>query len=175
MKRRWVALIAVLSVIIGMVAGAALFYFSTAGRLYRADGLLQNSRMRIENVYFDGGLFTYTIVNDSCKDIRCDDSPYIERREGDQWITLDKKEHFDSETVYVPFRRVTHFLTWEALIEQLTLTDADGILLPEEIVGEYRIVEGKVNTSAHNNLPKYREDVPYLVGYFTVTEDMIPS
>ena len=175
MKRRWVALIAVLSVIIGMVAGAALFYFSTAGRLYRADGLLQNSRMRIENVYFDGGLFTYTVVNDSCKRLFCDDSPYIERREGDQWITLDKKESFDSTTVYSAFHSVTHIFTWEDLIEQLTLTNVDGILLPEEIVGEYRIVEGKVNTSAHNNLPKYREDVPYLVGYFTVTEDMIPS
>ena len=65
------------------------------GELYEQDGLLQNSRVYVENVYVQDGAVHYTLVNDTIKEIRpwypsaFSGEAVIEKYENGEWVKCE--------------------------------------------------------------------------------------
>jgi len=150
-------------------AREARYLRKTAGEAVVIDGVLQNDRIRFEDVYYEDGKIYYTLVNESSQQVISERfPPWIERKEGDAWrLCMDVNKlspmKFDSVGAFSREARVL---------------DA-GDVWDEVLPGEYRIVSG-AELFSHNggagNIEwylQYPEDKSCIVGYFTITEEML--
>lgn len=158
MRKRFVCLI----MLAALLASSATFFLITSGNVREQDGLLQNSRVYMEDIRVEEGCVYYTITNKTFRRTHAGDKPYVQRKVNGEWqfVTL--------------YQRRTH-ISW--LIAPFSRQEsAFDITLPENLLpGEYRLFFGGVHFRLYDEsdyskggeLALYG-DGQYIVGYFTV-------
>ncbi|MBE6690443.1 MAG: hypothetical protein E7590_04085 [Ruminococcaceae bacterium] len=151
MKKRWIVL---LSLLLAMLLIAS-FFLITAGRVYEADGKVQNKRICVKDITYEDGVLYCTFINKTWWRASCGYWPSTEKMIDGEWkgYTLHpglpvKKmarivEPFQSVTVEVPITRDK-----------------------SELVGSYRVRDC-------DQRHPLTGDHTIAVGYFTITEDML--
>jgi len=154
-KKKTVILIAALA---AMLLGVGIFFLVTNGRTVEKDGLLQNSRLSIENIYIEDRMIHYTVVNDRFERIFTNEKPYVFKRVHGEWELVNLwNRQYDIACI------VKAFSEREGSFE---------INHPERLsVGEYRLVFGDFRYAQGTLLP-YGEE-PYIVGEFTVSAPIV--
>ncbi|MBQ8356662.1 MAG: hypothetical protein IJX39_02520 [Clostridia bacterium] len=151
MKKRKICILLILLVAV-LLLGTGIFFLITKGVAEEKDGLLQNSRIYMTDVYYENGEVHYTIVNDTyLKFYRTEFWPDVQKKSGDSWV--DVQFHgtgFEIRTTVYPFSEDGGRFG--------VINEFDK----EELIGEYRLVHGIVDPN----------DI-HIVGYFTITEDML--
>ena len=162
MKKRYVVLI----VIAVLLVCTGSFLLITKGRMSVKDGLLQNSRVYMTDIKLENGRISYTVVNKTFRQVVIGDKPDVQKKIDGEWqfVSLyESKTHI--ARIVKPF--TTHTYTFE--IEKKT----DGF------TGEYRLVFGSIGSDVDMATGKvsarFFEDKTYILGCFTVTEDMLAA
>ena len=175
-------LLAVLLLAFGIPAlwygGRPLFQAATAGRITEIDGVRQNGRVYIEDACYDPkeNEIAYTVVNKSGKKVNTHvRNMWVEKRtEEGTWalfvdmerVFADNERNFEVARFVLPFKSATYRM------------DADD-LWSEILPGEYRILLGGSYARRFNEADeeewylRYPEDGFCVVGYFTITEEML--
>ena len=153
MKRLKTRYIILLSVAAVLLIGNVIFFSVTAGRTEERDGLLQNSRMYMRDVYYADSEIHYVMVNDTFRRGWVSEYATVQKLENGEWVDF-------------PFYRGEPEVAWGfgAFGECPRSIPLEYTYIPPEmLIGEYRLVE-----SAGTG----REI--YYVGYFAITADMLP-
>ena len=88
MKKRLLFLLIIpLSLLILVGGGLGIFRYATQGKLYTADGLRQNTRAYMEEVYYEDGIIYYTLVNKKPYSIRYGYAPTVQKQVNGEWQT----------------------------------------------------------------------------------------
>ena len=172
MKKRsfWIILLAILLVLALIGWGAVqIIRHTTQGEIYEADGLHQNSRVYMENIRIEDGRIHYTVVQKTCNQVHhWKRDALLEKKVDGQWKALyDESLFFE-----VDFAPIKPFHKRDGVV------GLDRILSLDDPVGEYRIIQGKFSFYEHGTKGSlmdtvFDEDRTYIVGYFTITEDML--
>jgi len=129
------------------------FFVATGGRHYEEDGVWQNSRIYFADIAFENGEFHCTYVNKTWRKFPIDpDHPDVQRRTENGWETI-------------PCRKIEPYTELGAFRDRknsFQIEPAEGYSLT---AGEYRLIDGALYASG--------EKAIYVVGYLTVTEDML--
>jgi len=151
-KKLVVFLIALVGV---MALAAATFFLVTKGRVVEKDGLLQNSRVYMTNVYYENERVHYTVVNKTFQRSFAADKPYVQKKVEGAWVLVSLYEDISQIGVFVePFSERHASFSVEY---QSNLTP-----------GEYSLIFGELRFGANGTWQGYG-DHTYTVGYFTVT------
>lgn len=162
MKKRRVLLIVLAVILLIGGIGTGSFLLVTKGTVAVVDGIRQNSRVYIENAYYEDGKIYYTIVNDTWKKKGYPSgNPHMERKENGKWKAhVLWEDSTEAERVLGPFSRSTRsFEVWDRLTK-------------DEIVGEYRLFFGYCGAT-EDGYVFFSENAVFTVGYLTITEDML--
>ncbi|MBE6703585.1 MAG: hypothetical protein E7585_09305 [Ruminococcaceae bacterium] len=176
--------LAVLLIVFGIPAlwygGEQLFGAATAGKIVEADGVRQNKRIYIENAHYDPekNEIEYTVVNKSGQ--RVSDrrsSLWVEKEsaEGTWFFCVDMGKVFSDQERYL--ERASHIDAFRSVTRRI---DAD-LLWSEILPGEYRMVLGGSYARRFNEANEeewylsYPEDGYCIIGYFTITEEMLSN
>ena len=151
-KRKMLLLI--ICPIVALLLCATIFFLVTKGTVEEKDGLLQNSRVYMENVRYEDGTIYYTFVNKTLKTRTSYDVPWVQKKVDGEWqfvaLTSTGASAF-------PYR-------WGAFEERQLAFTVD---YPERLTpGEYRIFFGEVR--AFDDGFRVYGDGTYTVGYFTI-------
>ncbi len=151
--------IIILSAILAAVLlGVGIFFLVTNGTTEKKDGLLQNSRVYIENIYIEDRTVYYTVVNKRYERVFTSDKPYVYKRVNGAWemVTLWGRQ-YDLACVAGAFD---------------SRQGSFEIEYPENLsTGEYRLVFGDFRWTNGELIP-YGEG-PFIVGDFTVTAPLV--
>lgn len=154
-KKKIVILVAAAAAVLLAIA---IFFLVTNGRTEKKDGLLQNSRMYIENIYIEGRTVHYTVVNGRFSRTFTGEKPYVYKWVNGEWqlVTLWSRRNDIASIV-------------KAFDER---EDSFQIERPENLtVGEYRLVFGNFRYDNGTMVPY--GDEPFIVGDFTVTTPIV--
>ena len=183
------SLLAVLLVPFLWYAGKQIYFRATQGKIVTIDGVRQNNRVYIKDAYYDGDerKICYTTVNNKNKlHVYRTDCIWIEKKVGDQWEFCVDEDKFK-------------LLLAEKMNETNGLDVARDRIIPpssewtirrdvdkywnEVTPGEYRIIEDGVIHMDFDLIEgryevlgysvSYPENGYCIVGYFTITEDML--
>jgi hypothetical protein len=143
------------------------FFLITSGREYTEDGLLQNSRAYLSDLYYKDGLLHYTVVNKTFKTIYCARSPLIEKQINGEWVPfpLSTSSRFELGEFFPRFSST----------ECVETVNLNQDLLP----GSYRISLG--HQTKQRALPDGRveiirqEGAVGFVGYITISQEDAPA
>ena len=154
--------------------GHDLFLYATRGNVSVVDGVRQNSRIYITDAYYESGFLYYTVVNDSSKRVSVADYLVVERREDGIWecAVTTQKVIVDDEN----FCRIDRF-------SQFAFRTAAEDIWDKVLPGEYRLlVNGAARISTRvtaegtkERYVKYPDKGYCIVGYFTITEEMLAA
>ncbi len=151
LKTRYIVLISVLAL---LLVGNLIFFSVTAGRTYEADGLLQNSRMYMRDVYYADGEIHYVLVNDTFRRSGFSHYADVQKLENGEWVDFPFcKGEPESYFVMSGFDFCPRSIPLEY-----------DYAPPEQLIGEYRLVEGTGTGQG-----------TCYVGYFTITAEMLPE
>ena len=139
-----------------VVLGVAIFFLVTNGRTEEKDGLLQNSRLYIENIYIEDSMVHYTVVNKRYERVFITQKPHVCKKVDGEWeVVAWWGRQYDLACI------VNAFETYDRSFEIEYLEN----LTP----GEYRLVFGNFRWADGVMIP-YGDD-PFIVGDFTVTAE----
>ena len=162
MKKRYVVLI----VIAALLVCTGFFLLITKGRVSVKDGVPQNSRVYMTDIKLENGEISYTVVNKTFRNEGIGDDPFVQKKIDGEWRAFSL---YKSSTLRA--RRVRAFDTLTDSFKVDRNTDA--------LVGEYRLIYGTVGSDVDRATGKvstcFFEDRTYIVGYFTITEDMLAA
>ncbi|MBQ8358212.1 MAG: hypothetical protein IJX39_10480 [Clostridia bacterium] len=168
-KRFFIVLLVILALVCIFSLVFGIFAYVTEGKRYVADNIPQNSRLYIDNIYYENGSVYYTIVNDTRHTIGYEEKPHIERKENGVWRLCNDT----SVEYYYDGNRLHKFKQTRCRIELDELLD-------QVVEGEYRLIATDVNVSKRISESgeselycSFEERRTYIVGYFTLTEDML--
>jgi hypothetical protein len=152
----FLALFLVAAMIAAGICGILSWRKETAGEIVITEGIRENTRITIENIYVKDGFLYYTVVNDSRFSLRFDLIPEVQKKRGEEWIHTSfwygERENF----------------AWESCEPFASVEKCFELKRPENAEpGEYRLVIGDYRTG-HRAPPP--EDYFYVVGYFTISE-----
>lgn len=158
MKKRWICLMLAAVILVG----SFVFFLVTKGRVETTDGLLQNSRVYMDDIRVEDGQIYYTIVNKTFRNTHAGDKPYVQRKVDGEWKFVLLYEYRTAIA-----RRISPFSESEGRFA----IDHPENLLP----GEYRLLIGGVHVRLYDEsdyskggeLALYG-DGQYIVGYFSV-------
>ena len=162
MKKRYVVLI----VIAVLLVCASFFCLITKGRVSVKDGVRQNSRVYMTDVKLQDGKISYTVVNKTFRQVVIGDKPDVQKKIDGEWqfVSLYRSRTHIARIVK-PFSAQTY--TFE--VEKKT----------DDFTGEYRLIFGSIGSDIDRATGKvstcFFEDKTYVVGDFTVTEDMLAA
>ncbi|MBQ8356661.1 MAG: hypothetical protein IJX39_02515 [Clostridia bacterium] len=169
MKKQVIAITAIAAVLL-LVIGVGIFLSVCKGEIYVNDGLHQNSRVYMKDICYEEGTLYYTVVNDTFRKVSSNDVPYMERKENGVW-KLHHLWQADSDRGEPDFGAFSQ--------KQMNFKIAEG-LTAADIMGEYRLIFGNVSIDGINQQTgegepyySFSDDATYIVGYFTITEDML--
>lgn len=146
------------SVLAAVLLGIGIFFLVTNGRTETKDGLRQNSRLYIENIYIEDRTVHYTVVNKRYERVFTNEKPYVYKWVSGAWelVTLWGRQ-------YNLACIVGAFDTYDGSFE---------IDYPENLsAGEYLLVFGDFRWTDGELIP-YGER-PFIVGDFTVTAPIV--
>lgn len=153
-----VKIILIVSILAALLLGVGIFFLVTSGRETEKDGLVQNSRLYIENIYVEDRTVYYTVVNERYKSIYTSEKPYVFKRVNGEW-----------EMVALWGRQNALACGVSAFGER---EDSFQITNPENLaVGDYRLVFGDFRYVDGELIP-YGEG-PFIVGEFTVKSPIV--
>ena len=150
MKKLWVVLLSLLLAVVLVVS----FFLITAGRVYEADGKVQNTRIYIKDIQYADGVLTCTVVNKTWS--HASGRGRIEKKIDGEWQPFSLRLGFlqpATARIYQPFRA--------SPVRMIVTLDKS------ELVGEYRVVGCGVQSHRLSDV------LTEAVGYFTITEDML--
>ena len=154
-KRRAIVLCAICIVLIAVT----LFFLITKGIVHTEDGVKQNSRIYMENVVWEDGDISFSVVNKTPRRVTCAKTPYVQRYENGAWI-------------YVPCavdRAEMAFFVNAFDSAKAQFAVQSELMLP----GEYRLISGEAVLRDGGADGAQAELEPcgdlYIVGYFTVS------
>lgn len=151
LKTRYIILLSVLAV---LLAGNVIFFSVTAGRTEERDGLLQNSRMYMRDVYYADSEIHYVMVNDTFRRGWVSYYATVQKLENGEWVDFPfYRGEPEVARVFGAFGECPGSIPLE-----------HTYIPPEMLIGEYRLVE---STGTGRGI--------YYVGYFTITADMLPD
>ena len=161
MKKRYIVLMIVITVLLVCVGS---FFLITKGRVSVKDGVPQNSRVYMTDIKLENGEISFTVVNKTFHSIMIGDKPDVQKKINGEWeyVALYK---YKTSIAIAPrgFSKITRSFE----VEQNT----------DALVGEFRLIYGPVSHHLDEATGKqslsFNEDKTYIVGYFTVTEDML--
>ena len=148
LKKRYIVLISVLAL---LLVGNLIFFSVTAGRAFEADGLPQNTRMYMRDVYYADSEIHYVVVNDTFRSGAISYYADVQKLVEGQWV--DFPFHKGSpEVAYVigAFGQRARSIPLEY-----------EYLSADMLIGEYRLVDRSVKGFCY-------------VGYFSITAEMLP-
>ena len=178
------SLLAVLLVPFLWYTGKQIYFGATQGKIVTIDGIRQNNRVYIKDAYYDAkeGIIRFTIVNNSSQNCYYEpDRRWIEKKVGDEWQICVDDEKFKT-ILEQPLDEPAHFYKaffqssggirvsdfWSEVTPGEYRIVINGLIdarTEEEVVGEFEVVEWSVS---------YPERGSCIVGYFTITEEMLP-
>ena len=148
LKKRYIVLISVLAL---LLVGNLVFFFVTAGKTAEKDGLLQNSRLYMRDVYYADGEIHYVLVNDTPWQSVISYYATVQKLENGEWVDIPFcRSEPESALVLKGFGERACAIPLEYEYEPVT-----------QLIGEYRLIE------------QVRNGVCY-VGYFCITAEMLP-
>ena len=148
LKKRYIVLISVLAL---LLVGNLVFFFVTAGKTAEKDGLLQNSRLYMRDVYYADGEIHYVLVNDTPWQSVISYYATVQKLENGEWVDIPFcRSEPESALVLKGFGERACAIPLEYEYEPVT-----------QLIGEYRLIE------------QVRNGVCY-VGYFSITAEMLP-
>ena len=155
-KQRMILAIAIVA---ALLIGVGIFFLVTNGRTVEKDGLVQNSRIYVENIYVEDRTVHYTIVNKRFQRIFTrSEKPYVYKKVNGAW-----------EMVALWGRQYDMAAIVGAFESQAGSFEID---YPENLtVGEYRLVFGEFHWMNGEMLPY--GNGPFVVGDFTVTAPIV--
>ena len=153
-KRR-VIVLSMISVILLVVL---LFYPIVMGTVRSLDGVNQNSRVYMEDVVYENGVISFSVINKTFRRVACMPNPYIQRCEDGEWIYVPNEMDRTEDLFFIEAFSVNVY----------DRAKAQFAVQPEAMIpGEYRLISGAV-TRKGKTLELGGEC--YIVGYFTVSE-----
>lgn len=146
------------AVLAAVLLGVGIFFLVTNGKTEEKDGLRQNSRVYIENIYIEDRTVHYTVVNKRYQRTFTTQKPYVYKKVNGAWELVS---------------------LWGRQYDLACIVDAFDsragsfeIEYPENLtVGEYRLVFGDFYWMDGALIP-YGEG-PFIVGDFTVTAPLV--
>ena len=169
MKKRWLALIISLSLLVG--AGIGVGIFAICDACNEKDVAPQLVLASPETVYLTDFRYTYDVdtgartfaycfVNNSDEDLSIAIGyPALERRSGDTWIMLEYGIE-EGCAIYRARSGINSIYPLENIIARVNGFAEQGLLKSNDPVGEYRLV--------------YNFDYFDVIATFSVTEEMLP-
>lgn len=158
MKKRWICLMLAAVILVG----SSVFFLVTRGRVETTDGLLQNSRVYMDDIRVEDGQIYYTIVNKTFRNTHVGDKPHVQRKVNGEWQFV---------SLYTRSTSIAWRISPFSEKESRFTVDCPENLLP----GEYRLFFGGVHVRLYdeNDYSKGGElalfgDGQYIVGYFSV-------
>ena len=85
LNKRYIVLISVLAL---LLVGNLVFFFVTAGKTAEKDGLLQNSRLYMRDVYYADGEIHYVLVNDTPWQSVISYYATVQKLENGEWVDI---------------------------------------------------------------------------------------
>lgn len=162
MKKRYVVLI----VIAALLVCTGSFLLITKGRVSVKDGVRQNSRVYMTDIKLENGEIFYTVVNKTFHRVGVGDKPGVQKKIDGEWRTFSLYKSSRSKAIGIG---AFDTLTDSFKVERNT----------DALVGEYRLIYGTAGSDVDRATGKvttcFFEDQTYIVGYFTITEDMLAA
>ena len=153
MRKRKILLL-IICPIVALLLCTTIFFLVTKGTVEEKDGLLQNSRVYIENIRYEDETIYYTFVNKTPGIQVTYDVPWIQKKVNGEWqfVALTR-----TGASAFPYR-------WGGFEERELAITLD---YPERLTpGEYRMFFGEVR-AFDDGFRIYGDDT-YIVGYFTI-------
>ena len=146
MKKRLLFLLIIpLSLLILAGGGLGIFRYATQGKLYTADGLRQNDRCYMQDVYYENGVVHYTVVNRTPHSVAYGYCPSVQKWVDDKWQPHSLLDEVRQRgTLIRPYSGANH---------HSFQIDVSG----DELIGKYRLI--------------IMSDRFAVVGYFSVEAD----
>lgn len=153
--RRFAVLISLISL---LLVSVVLFFTLTSGRTVCRDGVMQNTRVYLDNVYYEDGTVYYTVVNKTYHRVMISQKPEVEKWVDGEWVSSSLWKTMQFIALSTPaFSRS----------ERSFATDNP----PRELTGRYRLTFGSSGVKqgedgTHRRV--FREDTTFIVGYLTI-------
>ena len=160
MKKRYVVLI----VIAALLVCTGSFLLITKGRVSVKDGVPQNSRVYITDIKLENGEISYTVVNKTFLHVSLSQKPDVQKKVNGEWE-------------YVMLYKYQNMMAYHLQAFGETTRSFEVEQNVDALVGEFRLIHGPASNHLDEATGKqslsFNEDKTYIVGYFTVTEDML--
>ena len=130
-----------------------IFILVTKGKEEVKDGLLQNSRVYMTDIYYENERIYYTVVNKTFKGKPTREAPYVQKKVNGEWEFVTLRGGSISFPYSCGAFKEQKLSFWVEYPENLTS-------------GEYRLLFGEVRGYADGG--RVYGDDTYIVGYFTI-------
>ncbi len=163
MKKKVTLIVTVALCLLFISLGAFLFF--TRGRTYVSEGITQNDRVTMENVRFEDGVISYTLVNHSRSRVYYGEKPSIEKLVDEEWVSFALWSSRHSVAYVLP-----PFSEQECSFSVTANTD--------RLAGKYRLSFGSTRYVQDENGSTYLrfdENKTYIIGHLEITEEQAPT
>ena len=149
--KRYGIIISCVCLLLAILIAASIFVFLkiTEGEIYEQDGLRQNTRVYMTDVYYVDHTVHFTTVNRSHKSVSGSSWPHVQKKVNGGWRDVTLHDDLEKKQMAKPFS-ARESICW--ILPELRGSEA--------LIGEYRLIN-----SGNNNT--------YVVGYFNVTAEML--
>ena len=87
-KKSLIVTIVAAVLLVAIVLAVVIVVRALPGKVEKKDGLMQNSKIYIDNVSCDGKTVTYTWVNKTGEAVKVSDRPNLQKKVGNDWVTI---------------------------------------------------------------------------------------
>ena len=145
-KKKLLMAIVAAVLLVAIVLAVVVVVRVLPGKVEKKDGLMQNSKIYIDNVSFDGKTVSYTWVNKTGEAIKVSDRPNLQKKVGEDWVTVTVPgDEAEGDVVIEKRSELDDSFTIDRWVGAAAVNRA----------GEYRLAE------------KIGDDL-WMVGYFTI-------
>lgn len=148
-----------------LLCSLAAFLFFTRGNTYVSEGILQNDRVTMENVRFEDGVISYTLVNRTNKRVYYSSVPTVEKYVDGEWRSFALCASRTDFSYFLP-----------AFSEQAHSFQVN--YNTDRLAGEYRLSFGAERVTTDENgvtRVKFDAQTSHIVAHLTITEKQSPT
>ena len=170
MKKKIICAVLTVVLLAGAAVGVDLLFLR--GREYVIDGIRQNTCLYADCITVADGKLSYTLVNETFHEVTVNPTLNVERRVGEKWQAVVWRG---------PLLHVYRSQTLKARSNVESYTYLETFLGDTPVTGEYRFILGDLGYDNSHYMATgenviyhiYDPNTTYIVGYFTVTEEML--
>ncbi|MBE6629492.1 MAG: hypothetical protein E7624_01420 [Ruminococcaceae bacterium] len=163
MKRKTKIILIAAGVLCLLLCSLFAFLAFTRGRTYVSEGITQNDRLRVENVYFEKGSIHYTLINETPHAVQVSGCVILEKKADDSWVNVETAGHNCAPLRLPAFSETKHSYSFR---------NSDAL------AGTYRLSFGAERYVQDQNgavFAVFDPNETYLVGYLEITETQSPN